>query len=680
MKLPIKDRQFCSLIYLLLHFAAHVSARLFEVMPGISIWYAPCGLALAILFLLGPRQAPLVFAANVVTAYTGEGLPEWWAPLFYPALLTANYTLFAWIGRRWLGAHFIPTTFAKAALFVLLMLTAPACTALVGNLVPLLSGFGDPAQFWPSVLRWWVGDFCGLITVVPAAVVFAGSWLREEPIPWASPREGPSVGLIIVLQATLLITLLTLTFVLEPLKAYHAFHLCFLPLIWICLDHGLPGATLGTLVTTLGGLIGIHYFGQSSHELIVNFLLFILAITGVGLGLGSVVSSRHMMQQRILRTQKMESLGVLAGGIAHDFNNLLTVILGNANLIRLDAEGNETVAASVSQIELASRKAADLCQQMLVYAGKAPLAVTSFELHGVIEKSIGMLGSAIPKDCRIIVQPPSAVARVLGDESQVRQVIITLLINAAEAMGDRAGRIIVRSDRRHLFKEDLRHHAADKQLEEGVYAILEIEDNGCGMSPEVLSRIYEPFFTTKFIGKGMGLAAVLGIVKANKGGISVISEKDVGTRFQLVFPAAEPPPSPAAPQPKRASFAVGGGVLVVDDDTAVRAVVVRCLGNLGFTTIQAGDGLEAVELFERHHESLCCVITDLAMPRMDGATALLQMRKIAPSVPVVLMSAYDPQRSLERLGGISPSGFIAKPFDLTSLEQHLRAILCESAR
>lgn len=677
MKISHQARQLCTVIYVVLHLAAHYSAHWFEVMPGISIWYAPCGLAMAVLLLLGPSYWPLVLGTNLVTAYFGNTLGNWWSPLLFPALITLNYSCFAWLFKRRLSGLLSLDSFGKTSFLILILFLAPATLALSGTGLLRLIPMGSASNFWSSSFLWWLGDFTGLLTVVPAAVVFGKPLLQHEAIGVERPFSGSKLTLYRLLQTFILVAALVLAFAYAPLRSYNAFYICFIPLVWICLTQGLPGASLATLLVTMGGLSGIHFFGDGSEVLIVNFSVFIVAVACVGLGLGSVVSSRNEMQQRMLRSQKMESLGILAGGIAHDFNNLLTVILGNASLAKLDTEGNEPAQSSLEQIESASRAASKLCEQMLVYAGKASLKISNFELHAMARSTIAMLGSNIPKQCRVILQPTTRVARVMADENQLRQILITLLINASEAFGAEEGRIIIRTDKRLFSKEETRSYLASTPLKEGAYSVLEIEDNGPGMPADVLQRIFEPFFTTKFIGKGMGLAAVLGMVKGNGGGIFVRSKENAGTCFRLIFPAASTPvssPSPlgsVVPSPPLP----GGLVLVVDDDTGVRTLVSRSLKSIGFESIEAADGLEAVELFTQHRDDLCCVITDIAMPRMDGVEAFIQMNRLDPSIPVVLMSAYDPRRSLEKLGGLKPASYLNKPFDHHGLEIELTRIL-----
>jgi integral membrane sensor domain MASE1 len=286
-----KPQQLC-VAYALVHTLLHLSARWFEVEPGIatSIWYPPGGLALALLVLLGPRYWPVVFLANVATASLALSWRALWSALFFPALLTATYTTAAWLVRRRLGPRLLPGGPRGTAVFCATIAGAPLVPALLGTAVAMAMSplpFA-PATYLRSVLDWWIGDATGLLTVVPAAMVFVGPWLEGRRVTLASRMPAP--GLALLRGATLLGTLL-LVLLVPVLREHRAFYLCFLPLVWICVHHGLPGATLATLLVMIVGLIGMHIAGTTVAYSYV-FLLFELAVAGVGLGLGTVVTRR----------------------------------------------------------------------------------------------------------------------------------------------------------------------------------------------------------------------------------------------------------------------------------------------------------------------------------------------------------------------------------------------------
>ncbi len=680
--------------YFVLHNLSHFSATWFEVSTGISIWYPPCGLALALLILLGPRYAPVVLGTNVFASILSVGFPTWWAPFQFPALVTANYTAAAWLIRRFAGTRLFPETKRSTLIYFLVCVGAPASIALVGTAALQALGISTSLGFLSSAFRWWVGDVSGILTVVPVILVFVGPWLSEGRKPSLSFLDDRRLAGTIMLQTLSLVGALGLVFAVEPLRHYNAFYLCFIPLIWVAIRHGLEGATLATLTVTMGGLIGMHFLGTSEY-LIFNFLLFEMAAAAVGLGLGSAVTRRNQIERKLaasearfervisgaqpglwdwnintrqithnrhwatlvgsdlnevamdydtwlkkihpadkervlasltshlegqnplyeieyrvrnsdqkyrwilsrgsivardadnkplqmsgthiditdrkfaeaemrrllqvieantdfivttdrtgrmiyaneaslhclglvasrnlgeqslmefipdriahalqsmaipsaitsgawqgeialrnhkgreipvslvllahhnddneavslsfimrdisplrqaeaeriegerkmLQAQKLESLGVLAGGIAHDFNNLLTVMLGNASLARLDLPEESSIHASLSQIETAATSAAELCQQMLAYAGRSPLAFTQVNVTRLIEDTTHLIQITLGKKHSLALQLAHSSPLIQADSTQIRQIIMNLTLNASQAIG-----------------------------------------------------------------------------------------------------------------------------------------------------------------------------------------------------------------------------------------------------
>jgi PAS domain S-box-containing protein len=796
--------------FLALSVAAHFSASWFEVSPGISIWYPPCGLTLALLVLLGPRYAPLVFASNLLLVWAFPDFHSWWIQTAIALFTATNYTLTAWLTRRYLGPFLLPGDTRETIIFILIVLFAPATAALGGNALMLTQGLASPAHFWSSVLNWWVGDMSGLLTVVPAIMVFGAPWLRTERSTMSNnAKKRFPVGLGL-LQAVFLLGCTLLVFVYQPLSFYSPFYLCFLPLIWICFCHGLAGATLATLAITMTGLIGLHLAG-SAPDLVVQFFFFEIAVACVGLGLGSAVTRRNKIERalamsedktnrllqvveattdfvvtadadlgilyvntsllgltgnraaarllgrplaelfpgasakillqdavpaalgagawhgelalldadgaeipvslvvqahrdakagtvtfslilrsiarqkqaeasrlenerRMLQVQKLESLGVLAGGIAHDFNNLLTPLFGYASLARLDLPEDSPVQITLGKIERSTERAAALCQQMLAYAGRTPTAFSEIDLSRLIQDTSQLLHVTTGKKCSLEFELARPLPRLVADPGQMRQVVMNLVLNASEAMGENQGRIVVRT-RTETFHPEPTERYHGHALPPGPHVVLEVEDNGGGMPPDVQSRIFEPFFSTKFNGHGLGLAAVLGIVKSHNGAIQVKSEPGQGTLCRLCFPALGAPAADTLPPfSANGSWRGSGTVLVVDDEPEVRAVVARALEVSGFTTRLANDGLEAVEVFKTQSATLRLVLLDLTMPRMDGEQAFHAMHRINPSVPVILMSGYSQKLSLDRFVHARPAAFLSKPFDYRALQGCLRQL------
>jgi two-component system, cell cycle sensor histidine kinase and response regulator CckA len=387
---------------------------------------------------------------------------------------------------------------------------------------------------------------------------------------------------------------------------------------------------------------------------------------------------RMESERRMLQAQKLESLGVLAGGIAHDFNNLLTAMLGNASLARLDLSDDSPAHHPLGQIENAAVRAAELCKEMLAYSGRNQLAATCVDLSALVEDTTQLLHVSISKKCVLKLELYRPLPGIMADPTQLRQIVMNLVINASDAIAERSGLIrvctgIMRADRQYLEAMFL-----SPELEPGDYVFLEVNDNGCGMPPEVKARIFEPFYSTKFAGHGLGLAAVLGIVRSHHGTIKVYSEPGRGTTFKLLFPVmTEGAPEPEASDDPVSAWRGTGLALVIDDEETVRAVAARTLESLGFSPLIAADGAEGVRVFREHADALRLVLLDLTMPHMNGEETYRELCRINPKVPVVLMSGFTEKDTIDRFAGKQLAGFIQKPFDRPRLQSKLHAVLTQ---
>jgi PAS domain S-box-containing protein len=386
-------------------------------------------------------------------------------------------------------------------------------------------------------------------------------------------------------------------------------------------------------------------------------------------------TEKQALERKLQESQKLESLGVLAGGIAHDFNNLLTGVLGNASLARMDLDADSPVQPFLEQIEVAAMRAADLCKQMLAYSGKGRFVVNRLDLNALIVDTTRLLQVSISKRAVMKFQLAEGLPVVLGDATQLRQVVMNLVINASEAISDRSGFIgvttgLTRADRNYLAGA---YFARD--IPEGDYVSLEISDNGAGMAPEVLEKIFDPFFTTKFTGRGLGLAAVLGIVRGHKGALKVFSEPGWGTTFKILLPCAEGVAEEvAAVTPGLADWKGSGLVLVVDDEETVRVTTARMLEASGFTTRLADNGRTGVEEFLSDPAAFTLVMLDLTMPHMDGDEAFRAIRAVRPDARVLLMSGFNEQEVTARFSGAGLAGFLQKPFTFPALREKLQEI------
>jgi PAS domain S-box-containing protein len=389
-------------------------------------------------------------------------------------------------------------------------------------------------------------------------------------------------------------------------------------------------------------------------------------------------ADRLHLEQQIQQAQKMESLGVMAGGIAHDFNNILMAVMGNAELAMMKLSPLSPGVECLQEIVIATRRAAELCRQMLAYAGRASFEMQAINLGELIEEMGHLLKTTISKKALLNLHLEQGLPPIHADPSQIRQVVMNLIINASDAIGERSGVITVAAGATHCDEDYLRKTHLHNDLTPGLYVHLEVSDTGCGMSPETLSRIFEPFFTTKFTGRGLGLAAVIGIVRSHHGALKVYSELGKGTTFKILLPVMGTSAGPALDPAAGATvdnWRGSGTVLLVDDEESLRALGAKMLGAMGFSVLLAADGRDAVDLYRQRGGEIALVLLDLTMPRMDGIQAFGELRQINPAVRVVIASGYNEKETAARVAGKGLSGVIQKPYSTKDLKRVLRQAL-----
>ncbi len=393
------------------------------------------------------------------------------------------------------------------------------------------------------------------------------------------------------------------------------------------------------------------------------------------LGVISDVTNSRRLEERLLQSQKLESLGVLAGGIAHDFNNLLVGALGNAGLALMELPPESPVRPLIEEIQKATVRAADLTRQLLSYSGKGRFVLAHLDLARVVQDMSHLLGAVLSERVVIRYDLNESLPSVEADAAQIRQVLMNLVTNASDAIGDRQGVITVSTGVVHADATYLADTFVDDGLAPGRFVSLVVSDTGVGMTPETVTKIFDPFYTTKFVGRGLGLAAVLGILRGHHGAIKVASEPSRGTTFTVLLPAlVDAVAAPAAVVAAAHGWA-HGVVLVVDDEEGVRNVARRIFEREGFAVLVAKDGVEGVELFREHHAEVCAVLLDVTMPRMGGEAAFAEMRRIRDDVRVLLTSGYSEQEATARFAGHGLAGFVEKPFLPQSLVEKLRSVL-----
>ena len=536
-----------------------VGLSLAHYQTNATLIWPPTGLGLAALVLYGRRLWPGVFiGALAVNLTVGTTIAA--------ALgISIGNTLEAVVGALLLArvGRFHPGFARLRDVLVFGALGVGACTILsatVGVLSLSVTGAlagKDALEVW---LIWWLGDVGGAALVAPVLLVAA----RGRP-GWralGSRRETWVVAALVTVSGLA-------AFLPHGLASWISLFLSFLPfpfLIWAGLRLGPRGAVLAAALLGAIAVLGTAsgggaFIGGSEQSSLLVLWAYLTVVGAAAAMLAAAVAERdeaeaarhraeeerREIQTQMEHAQRLESLGVLAGGIAHDFNNLLTTIRGNAELLRLElSDSGADSSPPLADIEHASLRAAELCRQLLDYAGRSVRQPGPLDLPSLVDDVRRLLGSAIPEDVELRIRMEPDLPAVSGDAAQLRQVLMNLLLNAAEAIGDRGGAITVRARVESVLAPALEETFLASDARPGRFAVLEVQDEGEGMSPETLERVFEPFFTTKVFGRGLGMAAVAGIARTHGGAVKVTSELGRGSTFRILLPleppASEPPP------------------------------------------------------------------------------------------------------------------------------------------
>ncbi|MEZ6187948.1 MAG: response regulator [Planctomycetota bacterium] len=385
------------------------------------------------------------------------------------------------------------------------------------------------------------------------------------------------------------------------------------------------------------------------------------------------------LEQQLLHAQKLESLGVLAGGLAHDFNNVLTGIMGHTSVARQELSSEHALRVPLARIDALAQQAADLCAQLLAYSGRGQFVVHPLDLRRVVRDVKGMLRVAVSKKATFELDIPEALPPVLGDRAQLQQIVMNLVGNASDALGQGGGTIRLSLAADELDGGDALFPGTG-ELEPGRYVRLTVADTGCGMSPEAQERLFDPFFTTKVTGRGLGLAAVLGILRGHGGGIRLKSREGAGSRFDLFFPVCEGEveDEPETAEDSDLSEVPSGVALLVDDEPVVRRTGRLLLTSLGFDVELAVDGLEAVEKVRAHGERYAFVLLDMTMPKLGGRETLRELRALEPRLPVILSSGFSRDEAIQSEDDRGALEFLQKPYRVEQLAATIQRLFANA--
>lgn len=388
------------------------------------------------------------------------------------------------------------------------------------------------------------------------------------------------------------------------------------------------------------------------------------------------------MERRLLHSQKLESLGVLAGGIAHEFNNLLLSILGNLDLARMEVSPISPAHEYLDRAIQAAQRSADLTAQMLAYSGKARFVIQNINLSEFAEEIAPLLRASLTKPATLAMNLQRDIPDIEADAVQVQHLFINLIANASEALGHTPGVITLSTGVQECDETYLQKSRLDEKPSPGRFVSLEVSDTGSGMDAETQQHMFEPFYSTKAAGRGLGMSAILGIVRTHKGAILVDSVKGRGTTVKVLFPlsmiereiaSGETPRD----QPREEPCAIRsyGTVLIVDDEEMVRKVCRAMVEHLGFSVLTAEDGTRAVEIFQTRSSEISCVLLDLSMPNKDGLATYKDIIRIKPDAKVILSTGFHEIEASHRFSAKGLAGFIQKPYRLATLKSTLHSIM-----
>jgi PAS domain S-box-containing protein len=376
------------------------------------------------------------------------------------------------------------------------------------------------------------------------------------------------------------------------------------------------------------------------------------------------VTETRRSEQDLQQAQKLEGIGVLAGGIAHDFNNLLTGIMGALSFAKTTLRANDPAYRMVEIAEQSSVRAAELVAQLLAYAGKGKFVITRFDLSALIGEMMPLIAASIPKTVKVDLALTAELPWMEADASQIRQIVMNVIINGAEAIGAEGGTVRVSTG----------------VSDSGAEIFMQVKDSGSGMSETTKAKMFDPFFSTKFTGRGLGLAAVSGIVRGHKGKMQVDSAPGQGTTFTVTFPAVQTEVPKLADKPPSKVASGSGAILIVDDEPAVREIAGAILESSGYTVLTAKDGREAVEIIRLGASKIGAILLDTTMPVMGGHEAFRLIREIQPGVPIVMSSGYSEVAAREDLGRDAVAGFIQKPYTAARLVASIQEALEQPAQ
>ncbi len=397
-------------------------------------------------------------------------------------------------------------------------------------------------------------------------------------------------------------------------------------------------------------------------------------------GTSTDIEDQKRAEVALFTKQKLESLGILAGGIAHDFNNLLVPILGGASYAADILPGTHSLQEIIRGIVSAGESAAQLTRQMLAYAGKGQFLIEQIDINELVRRTCDLVKGSIPKSVKLTIETRQDLPPVEADSSQMQQVVMNVVLNAAESIDESTGgSVTVKTELLDLVASAIEKiDLIGGNLKPGAYILLEVQDSGCGMDAATKAKVFDPFFTTKFTGRGLGLSAVEGILRTQKGALEIRTAVGRGSTFRIYLPASSRPhhdhEAPAPPIPVKISAA--RTVLVVDDELMIRRIAKLSLENSGFKVLLADSGEQAIRIvLDKEEAPVSLVVLDLSMPGMSGKQVMQQIRASGIKVPILICSGFSEEEAHREFSGLDIAGVLPKPFTSRQLADRVSGVL-----
>ena len=429
---------------------------------------------------------------------------------------------------------------------------------------------------------------------------------------------------------------------------------------------------------TMGEEAAVQAMKAGAHDYVLKHRLArLVPVVQRELRESAIRHERRELEEQLRSAQKLESLGLLAGGVAHDFNNLLTGILGGASLALDLTPADAPTAEMLRNVIRAGERAADLTRQLLAYAGKGKFVVEPVNLSALVRESRDLIRSAAPRNVSLEVELQDDIPMVEADATQIQQLVMNLILNAAEATSDRSGEVRIATGVCAIAPGETVTQYRPDPPQPGSYVTLRVSDDGPGMNENVKAQIFDPFFTTKFTGRGLGLSAALGIVRSHHGAICVESAEGEGSTFTVLLPALASTPAriePAKPAGQMQT-AESAAILVIDDEDVVRRAARVALEHFGYTVFEASSGRDGADLFTRLHDRISAVLLDLTMPRMDGREVWRYIRRIRADMKIIISSGFEESEAMKPFLDDPSLTFLKKPYTAARIVSKIREVL-----